>query len=178
MSETDVRSRSLDNAVDDNRAQNLDGHLDISLEWFSPIAEKRRWLWRKSSQSRRVKHSDAHEVGSTDLQAGLAEAIIILKDEVALNHSKHEATKKELDVIANELLECKVDLSLALSIVKGIFLLVRYKVRCLARTRPISPEIEAGTMSNPDGGAIDPLLKQEDSAEAVYADGGLPSDSV
>ena len=119
MSELDLRSRSLDNTADGNRAQNLDFCLDTSLEWFSPIAEKRRWLW----QSHRVKRSDAIEVGSSDLQAGLAEAIVILNDEVARNHSKQEAAKKELDTISNELLECKADLTFALSILKGISLL-------------------------------------------------------
>ena len=180
MSELDLRSRSLDNTADGNRAQNLDFCLDTSLEWFSPIAEKRRWLWRKSNstQSHRVKRSDAIEVGSSDLQAGLAEAIVILKDEVARNHSKQEATKKELDTISNELLECKTDLTFALSMVKGIFLLVRYKVRCLALSRPLSTEIEDGPMPSTGGNPQENSPEREDSAEEVKSDGFSPSDSV
>jgi hypothetical protein len=110
--------------------QSPDSRIDTSLEWFSPVAEKRRGLWRQrlSSQTRRTKSVRGSEVESSDLQAGLAKAILMLKDEVARNSSQQETAHKELEYFVTELLQCKDDLTLALHSFNGIFAVIRRKI--------------------------------------------------
>ena len=145
MSDHTLRGRSFDYAYGDDRDQGLDARLDTSLEWFSPISEKKQWTWRRKNtiQSQHSQTSKKTEVEASDLQAGLANAILILKEEVARNHALQEVAAKDLANIADELIECDVDLDLALKCFKGTFLVVRSKARrFLQSSSPIDGQEE------------------------------------
>ncbi len=105
------------------------------LEWFSPLTEKRRWPWRQSGApdaAHRTYQSNVSEVGSSDLQAGLARAVAILKDEISRNNLCTETSKIKLQALETELHYCRDDLNLALYTFKYIYTVVRFKVQSLA----------------------------------------------
>jgi hypothetical protein len=105
------------------------------LEWFSPLAEKRRWQWRQSSTpdaAHRTNRSKVLEVESSDLQAGLARAVAILKDEISRNNLSTETSKAKLRDLETELHYCRDDLTLALYTFKCVYTVVRVKVQSLA----------------------------------------------
>jgi hypothetical protein len=105
------------------------------LEWFSPLAEKKRWPWRQSSTpdaAHRTDQSKVLEVGSSDLQAGLARAVAILKDEISRNNLSTETSKTKLIDLETELRYCSDDLNLALYAFECVYTVVRAKVQSLA----------------------------------------------
>ena len=90
------------------------------LEWFSPHSEKKRWQWRQSSTPD-ASQSKLLEFGSSDLQAGLARAVAILKDEISRNNLSTETSKTKLQALETELHHCRDDLNLALYTFNGVY---------------------------------------------------------
>ena len=130
-----------------------DSRINTSLEWFSPIAEKRRWLWQgNQSQIQSTKLAKGTEIGSTDLQAGLAKAILILKEEVARNSARQETTQQQLDIFVTELCQCKDDLTSALHAFNGTFAVIRRQVR---QRYLAGPEEKRDSAFKPEREAVD-----------------------
>ncbi len=125
------------------------------LEWFSPLAEKRRWRWRQSSTpdaGHRTNQSKVEEVGSSDLQAGLARAVQILKDEISRNNLSTETSKTKLKALETELHYCRDDLNLALHTFNSVYTVVRVKVQSIANPDGTSApdDVENASTSIPE----------------------------
>jgi hypothetical protein len=124
-----------------------------SLEWFSPQAEKRGWLWRQSSTpdaAHRVNKSSALEVGSSDIQAALARAVAILKDEISRNNLSTETSNTKLQALETELHYCRDDLDLALYTFKCAYGVVRLKVQSLANPDNPAAHLDEDIESTPN----------------------------
>ena len=106
----------IDHAVHNSTENTNEIQPQDLLELFSPLAVKQGWRLRRSSnyKSRQSNPPKNLDFETSDLHAGLIQAISMLKDEVIRNQTYTESSRSKMAYLELELSRCSDDLNLVL----------------------------------------------------------------